>query len=93
MEKRHFNDIVRILKNEPANWKKFYELLSVDSVEMFSTTQKLEKGTIGIAEAYRDALDAWKEQYSRQATFAFLEDTLRAMGWTCAAGIFSQYYN
>lgn len=87
VERRHFNDLVKILKTDVLKWKSFYEALDIDPVEMFSTTQKLLKGDIQPAEAYRDALDIWKEISGRKATFGILELVLRnILKWDDAAG-------
>lgn len=54
---------------------------------MFSTTQKLLKGDIQAAEAYRDALDIWKEINGKKATFGILDLVLRnLLKWDDAAG-------
>lgn len=86
MERRHFNDLVKILKTDAVKWKAFYEALDVDPVEMFSTTQKLQKGDIQPSEAYRDALDTWKQIHGRAATFGILDTALRKLDREDAAG-------
>lgn len=87
VERRHFNDLVKILKTDVLKWKSFYEALDIDHVEMFSTTQKLLRGDIHAAEAYRDALDTWKEINGRKATFGSLNLVLRnLLKWEDAAG-------
>jgi hypothetical protein len=54
---------------------------------MFSTAHKLLKNEIQPAEAYRDALDAWKEDAGKDATFGVLDDVLRNhVDWPEAAG-------
>ncbi|CAL8122034.1 unnamed protein product [Orchesella dallaii] len=93
VERRHFNDLVKILKIDVLKWKSFYEGLNIDPVEMFSTTQKLLKGDIQPAEAYRDALDTWKEINGRKATFGQLDVVLReSLNWQDAADEVSERY-
>jgi len=88
VERRHFNDLVKILKKDVLKWKSFYEALGLEQVIMFSTTNKLLKNEIQPAEAYRDALDAWKEEAGRDATFGVLDDILRnQIDWAEAAGM------
>ncbi|ODM98385.1 hypothetical protein Ocin01_08295 [Orchesella cincta] len=82
-----------ILKIDVLKWKSFYEALNIDPVEMFSTTQKLLKGDIQPAEAYRDALDTWKEINGRKATFGTLDAVLRDhLQWQDAADEVSERY-
>jgi hypothetical protein len=87
IERRHFNDLVKILKQDISKWQAFYEALGIDPVEMFSTSQKLSKNTIQPSDAFRDVIDAWKENSGRDCTFGLLDDILRnRVDWPDAAG-------
>jgi len=93
IERRHFNELVKILKRDISKWKAFYEALGIDGVEMFSTSQKLLKNTIQTSEAYRDVLDAWKENSGRECTFGAFDDVLRnRLDWADAADDIEERY-
>jgi len=92
IERRHFNELVKILKQDITKWKSLYEALGIDPVEMFSTSQKLLKNSIQPSEAYRDVLDAWKENSGRDCTFGVLDDVLRTLEWEEAADEIEEKY-
>ncbi len=87
VERRHFNELVKILKQDIKKWKVFHEALLIDPVEIYSTSQKLLKNTIQPSDAYRDVLDAWKENSGRDCTFGVLDSVLRSLDWEDAAGM------
>ncbi|XP_021950000.1 uncharacterized protein LOC110847375 [Folsomia candida] len=92
IERRHFNELVKILKRDASKWKAFYEALGVDPVEMFSNSQKLLKNTIQPSEAFRDVLDSWKENSGRDCTFGVLDNVLRSLDWEDAADDIEERY-